>query len=167
MDDLIERALRVSEKVLPAIKLLGGKYQLTDEQIDAAKSKLLGVQLSMFALDELLSDEEKTAFYAVCVPTKLATEETGRLVKELAEGEVKVKVAGIIVNQVLADQEDAGKWLDGVRGEQDKVVERYERWAKEEGVEVVKVDMIDEEPKGVYGLAAVWPYFGGRDDASN
>ena len=156
LDDLIERVIGVSEKVLPALRLLGGS-QMSDDDLENAKMKLLIVQISMFKLDEMFSDEENTEFVGVTIPTQLAVAETMRLVQELEEGEVKMSVRRVLVNQVAGEGDGEEAFVAGVRRGQAKILKRFANWASKEGVGVSTMEVVDEEPKGVYGLSALWP----------
>ena len=86
--------------------------------------KLLGFQLKMFELDELFADPDSCEFVIVTIPTDMAVKETGRLFEELKDGEVKVKVNHVLVNQVAGEKgEDDGEAFvkNVVRGQQSVV----------------------------------------------
>ncbi len=164
IDSLIERVVKVSEKVLPTLRMLGGSgASLSDEDIEKAKMKLLGFQLKMFELDEMFMDEENCEFVVVTIPTDLAVKESLRLINELENGEVKIRCERVVVNQVAnSDGSRLDSFVEGVRRGQSRQIGDYEKWAEENGVQLTKIELLDEEPKSEYGLAALWGKLSGK-----
>ena len=71
-------------------------------------------RMQMF--DELLHDPSRAEFVCVCIPTRLSSAETGRLVPELLEQEVGVR--HLVVNQMLSSEGDVAAFLSRRRTEQ-------------------------------------------------
>ena len=149
IDGVIEKVIRVADRIKSTAMLVNGN--LKEEDIQAAKSKLIGFQIKMFELDEMLGDPETTEFAVVTIATDLAVKETVRLVKELREGAVKVGVGNVFVNQVVGEGKGEAFVGNVVKG-QERILKEF----KGEFENVVEVGLMDEEPKGEYGLMALW-----------
>lgn len=175
VDNVIEKAIKITDRVKDAAMLVSSS--LKEEDIEKAKMKLLGYQLKMFELDELFSDTENCQFCIVCIPTDLAVKETVRLFKELKNGEVKVAVENIFVNQVAEQEEEKGdnvvvdaevegddkgggsSFVRNIMKGQGRILNDFKAFGEEEHIDIVRVDLLDEEPKGEYGLRALWSYY--------
>ena len=66
---------------------------------EAARDRLREFQVKMYALEDLLQDQDQTEFCVVTVPTELAVAESERLVAAL--GTEGIAVRNVVVNQVL------------------------------------------------------------------
>lgn len=152
IDGVIEKVIKVAERVKPTAMMLNSN--LKDEDIQDAKTKLISFQLKMFELDEMLGDPDTSQFCVVTIPTELAVKETIRLVEELKEGEVKVDVSNIFVNQIVNEDRVSSAFVNNVVMGQERILREFES----EFDNIVKIELIDEEPKGEYGLMALWPY---------
>jgi arsenite-transporting ATPase len=75
----------------------------------------------MEKFDQLLHDPERSEFVVVCIPTRLSTSETSRLVPDLLERGVGLR--HLVVNQIVRSVDDTGAYLDRRRKEQKKVLE--------------------------------------------
>ena len=151
IDGVIEKVLKIADRVTPTAIMVNGN--LKEEDIEEAKSKLLGFQLKMFELDEMFTDPDKCGFCVVTIPTDLAVKETVRLVEELKDGKVKVKVSNVFINQVAGTEGEG--FVGNVLKGQKRIIGEFEK----EFDNVVKVEMMDEEPKGVYGLMSLFGFY--------
>ena len=151
IDGVIGKVLKITDMVTPTAIMINGN--LKEEDIEEAKSKLLGFQLKMFELDEMFTDPDKCGFCVVTIPTDLAVKETVRLVEELKDGKVKVKVSNVFINQVAGTEGEG--FVGNVLKGQKRIIGEFEK----EFDNVVKVEMMDEEPKGVYGLMSLFGFY--------
>ncbi|GMH75071.1 hypothetical protein TrST_g4998 [Triparma strigata] len=155
IDDVIEKVVRVTDRLKSTAMMVN--KNIKEEDIEAAKVKLLGFQLKMFELDELFGDPEKSEFVIVTIATEMAVKESVRLFEELKNGEVRVKVENVVVNQVAVEGGESG--MDRIRGGQKKILDKFDEFAKEEGIDITRVALTDEEPKSEYGLRSLWPSY--------
>ena len=160
--ELIDRLLMISEKVNSnaAVKMLitssarGGDFETAAE---TAKSTLLSFQLQMYDLEGLFSDAEQTEFLIVTVATELAARESIRLLNDLTFDvpDMPIKVRNVVINQVLSDDgSDAKTFISHVAQSQLGSIEDLERSAAamERPPIITKVQFLDTEPRGVFGL---------------
>jgi arsenite-transporting ATPase len=126
-----------------------------------AKSQLLSFQMQMYDLEDLFANAESTEFVIVTVATELAVRESARLLNELtfAEPEMQVKVRNVVVNQVLKDDDsDTRAFFSHVRGTQSKAIQELESYLSStpgKATHIAKIQLLDAEPRGVFGLKAV------------
>jgi arsenite-transporting ATPase len=160
--ELIERLLVIAEKVNSntAVKMLmSGSARGEDFETAAAtaKSTLLSFQLQMYDLEDLFADAEQTEFLIVTVATELAARESIRLLNDLTfeAPDMPIKVRNIVVNQVLSDDgSDAKIFISHMAQSQLGSIEDLERFtsALELPPTITKVEFLDTEPRGVFGL---------------
>ena len=156
IDGVIEKVIRVADRVKPTAMMVNGNLKESD--IADAKSKLVGFQIKMFELDDIIADKDTTEFAVVTIATDLAVKETVRLVSELRDGEVQVGVGNVFVNQLVGEGGGDAFVRNVVKG-QERILKEFE----EDFENVVKVGLLDEEPKGEYGLMALWGSLRGDD----
>ena len=149
LDDLVEKVIDLSDKIQPAIALFGGNLGIDSSTVEKTKLKLQGFQLKMYELEELFSDESKSEFVIVTIPTSLAVTESGRLLTELASSG-KMQVKNVVVNQIV--REDNDKFYSVAAAAQKIVLDGLGGFCDEKGVSIKKVDYLNEEPRGAYGL---------------
>jgi arsenite/tail-anchored protein-transporting ATPase len=163
--ELIDRLLAIAQKVNSnvAVKMFIASTARGDkaEQIEAAgttaKSQLLTFQLQMYDLEDLFANPEQTEFLIVTVPTELAVRESVRLMNDLTfeAPDMPIKVRNIVVNQVLKDDgSDVRTFLSHVSDGQATSIQNLERavQAMEQPVTITRVQYLDTEPRGVFGL---------------
>ena len=83
----------------------------------------------MLRLSQLFGDPEKSEFVIVTIATEMAVKESVRLFEELKNGEVRVKVENVVVNQVAVEGGESG--MDRIRGGQKKILDKFDEFAKE------------------------------------
>ena len=160
--DLMDRILKIAKTINqnPAIKMLIASAA-SGEDVEAATAKaestLLSFQLQMWDLEDLFSDPETTEFMIVTVPTELAVRESVRLLNDLTfeAPDMPIKVRNVVVNKVLSeDGSDLESFVTKVQEGQSSSIQILEsaidRMAKQP--EVTKVQYLDTEPRGVFGL---------------
>lgn len=160
--DLMDRILKISKKINqnPAIKMLIASAA-SGEDMEAATAKaestLLSFQLQMWDLEDLFSDPETTEFMIVTVPTELAVRESVRLLNDLTfeAPDMPIKVRNVVVNKVLSeDGSDLDTFVTKIQEGQSSSMQILEsaidKMAKQP--EVTKVQYLDTEPRGVFGL---------------
>jgi len=165
--ELIDRVLAIAQKINsnPAVKMFitnAASGQRAGEELDsaatAAKSQLIGFQLNMYDLEDLISDPEQTEFLIVTVATELAVRESVRLLNDLTfeAPDMPIKVRNIVVNQVLKDdRSDVTSFLSHVSDGQSSSIESLEHAMKSHKPNtprITKVQYLDTEPRGVFGL---------------
>ena len=129
-----------------------------DSAATAAKSQLIGFQLNMYDLEDLLCNPEQTEFLIVTVPTQLAVRESVRLLNDLTfeAPDMPIKVRNIVVNQVLKDDgSDVSSFLSHVSDGQVSSIKSLEQAMetyKPNPPTITKVQYLDTEPRGVFGL---------------
>ena len=101
----------------------------------------------MYDLEELFADEEKSEFVIVAIPTGLAVAESERLLSSL---ENKITVKNVVVNQVVGD--DNVDFFEKTSKSQNIVVDDLQKFCDEKQVQLKKVEYLNEEPRGAYGL---------------
>ena len=160
--DLMDRILKISKKINqnPAIKMLiasAASGQDMEAATAKAESTLLSFQLQMWDLEDLFSDPETTEFMIVTVPTELAVRESVRLLNDLTfeAPDMPIKVRNVVVNKVLSeDGSDLETFVTKVQEGQSSSMQILEsaidKMAKRP--EVTKVQYLDTEPRGVFGL---------------
>ena len=136
----------------------GGTSEDVETAGAAAKSKLLGFQFQMYDLEDMFANADQTEFLIVTVPTELAVRESVRLLNDLTfeAPDMPIKVRNIVANQVLRDDgSDIQTFLSRVRDGQEASIQELQTAAS--GMvtppEVTKVQYLDTEPRGVYGLS--------------
>ena len=160
--ELIDRILLISDKINSnsAVKLLIGSSGRSEEiatAVSTAKSTLLSFQLQMYDLEDLFADADQTEFLIVTVPTELAVRESTRLLNDLTFGspDMPIKCRHIVANQVLGqDGSDARSFLGHLSKTQATSVRDLEQYLSlgRSEVEVTKINYLDTEPRGVFGL---------------
>ncbi len=172
LDTLTEKILDIGDKLTKnflfttLLHSSGGGALRSEEQRKAAKREILSFQLRMAELNDVLRDEERSEFVIVTIPTALAVSESLRLLKDLEQEDITCN--HILVNQILPEDDDdderRGKlrkeWISAVKkGEEESInllndfVEKNGKIGKKNNV--VKVEMMDVECKGVFGLRAM------------
>ena len=160
--ELIDRLLMIAEKVNSnaAVKMLisgSSRGQGIETAAETAKSTLLSFQLQMYDLEDLFADAEQTEFLIVTVATELAARESIRLLNDLTfeAPDMPIKVRNIVVNQVLSDDgSDAKTFISHMAQSQRGSIEELQRYtsALERPPITTKVEFLDTEPRGVFGL---------------
>eukprot|EP00929_Paragymnodinium_shiwhaense_P113419 TRINITY_DN81714_c0_g1_i1.p1 TRINITY_DN81714_c0_g1~~TRINITY_DN81714_c0_g1_i1.p1 ORF type:complete len:750 (-),score=146.20 TRINITY_DN81714_c0_g1_i1:378-2627(-) len=113
------------------------------------KDPLRSFQLRMIELQDLFTDPEKASFAVVTIPTRLALEETKRLVKEL--GDEDIRVGMVIVNRLLnAEQAEAS--MNRLMATQQTTMDKLEGLAQRENLKVLRINYVDREVRGIHGL---------------
>jgi arsenite-transporting ATPase len=160
--ELIDRLLIIAEKVNSnaAVKMLisgSARGEGIETAAETAKSTLLSFQLQMYDLEDLFADAEQTEFLIVTVATELAARESIRLLNDLTfeAPDMPIKVRNIVVNQVLSDDgSDAKTFISHMAQSQLGSIKDLERYtsALERSPIITKVEFLDTEPRGVFGL---------------
>jgi len=132
-----------------------------DSSAESAKQALLSFQIQMYELEDLFSDQGKTEFLIVTIPTELAVRESVRLLNELTfeAPDMPIKVRHVVANQVLKDDgSDVGIFLNRVSENQRASIKQLRRFVNEDcdgDIQLTEVPYLDTEPRGVYGLKAL------------
>jgi len=105
----------------------------------------------MEKFDDLLHDPGRSEFVVVCIPTRLSTAETARLVPDLLSRGVGLR--HLVVNQMLRSADDTEAFLDRRRKEQKKVLAGLKSSLSQ--LECTEVPLFDTEVVGYYGLRAL------------
>ena len=125
----------------------------------SAQQALLSFQIQMYELEDLFSDQEKTEFLIVTIPTELAIRETVRLLNELTfeAPDLPIKVRHVVANQVLKDDgADIGLFLNRISETQRTSIYQLRCFLEEsDKIQLTEVAYLDTEPRGVYGLKAL------------
>jgi arsenite-transporting ATPase len=162
--ELIDRILEISQKVNSNAMVktfiasaAGGQGEEMESTATAAKSQLIGFQLQMYDLEDLFANPDQTEFLIVTVPTELAVRESVRLLNDLTfeSPDMPIKVRNIVVNQVLKDDgSDVTTFLSRVSDGQTSSIENLEQAmrAVQNPPAITKVQYLDTEPRGVFGL---------------
>mmetsp|Transcript_49657 Transcript_49657/g.118258 ORF Transcript_49657/g.118258 Transcript_49657/m.118258 type:complete len:736 (+) Transcript_49657:87-2294(+) len=116
---------------------------------DTSKSKLRSFQLRMIELQDLFTDHERTSFAIVAIPTRLALEESKRLVKELDNEDIRIGM--VIVNRIL-DEASAEQSLQRLMATQQQSLEALDAMAARERLSITRIPYLDTEVQGIYGL---------------
>jgi arsenite-transporting ATPase len=176
--DLIEKVLLVTRKLNSnaAIKMLlssaiarnKNELNLDDDVAESAKNALLKFQVSMYDLEDMFADPTSTEFLIVTIGTELAVRESVRLLNELTFGDpdMPIRVRNVVVNQVLDtidndDEKDCNEKLQGfvtrlTRSQTSSIQEITHAVNRlNNPPRVTKVELLDVEPRGVYGLKAL------------
>lgn len=131
------------------------------EQVEAAaaaaKSTLLSFQLQMWDLEDMFSNPNQTEFLIVTVPTELAVRESVRLLNDLTfeAPDMPIKVRNVVANQILKDDgSDIEIFLSRVRDGQLSSTQNLMSAINKmtNPPEVTRVQYLDTEPRGVFGL---------------
>jgi arsenite-transporting ATPase len=158
--DLIDRLLAIAEKVNSnsMVKMLvtgGGNAEKLEAATSAAKSQLLSFQLQMYDLEDIFADAQLTEFVIVSAATELSARESIRLLNDLTDSDMPVKVRNVIVNQVLSDDEKGAKvFLERVALTQKASIETLENavLSLPNPPRITIAQYLDTEPRGVFGL---------------
>jgi arsenite/tail-anchored protein-transporting ATPase len=132
--------------------------------------RLTRFQDRMGRLEDVLHNPSESEFTIVTIPTQLATAETGRLVKALAEDSVAVR--RIVVNQVLPvgqteTVEAAEAFLSRMRLTQQDSMRRLQDLAARASnvqLKLVEVPYFDTELRTVFGLRLLSQALLGREE---
>jgi arsenite-transporting ATPase len=165
--ELIDRILEISRKINSnaAVKMFitsaASGQGATEEQMESATtiatSQLLGFQLQMYDLEDLFANPDQTEFLIVTVPTELAVRESVRLLNDLTfeAPDMPIKVRNIVANQVLKDDgSDVETFLTRLSNSQAGSITDLEQsmQALPNPPKITKVQYLDTEPRGVFGL---------------
>ncbi|KAL3766771.1 hypothetical protein ACHAWU_007434 [Discostella pseudostelligera] len=179
--DLIEKILMVTRKLNSnaAIKMLlssaiarntNNNLNLDEVAAESAKNALLKFQVSMYDLEDMFADPTSTEFLIVTIGTELAVRESVRLMNELTFGDpdMPIRVRNVVVNQVLDAIDDADSDGDGneklqgfvtrlTRSQSSSIQEIQMAIDRMDNPppRVTQVELLDLEPRGVYGLKAL------------
>ena len=174
--DLIERLLRISEKInsnsIVQLMLLGSTTAQRREEIrsavETAKSTLLSFQFQMYDLEDLFANAQQTEFMIVTVPTELAVRESIRLLNDLTfeSPDLPIKVRNVIVNQVLNGESGSDltqSFLSHIAATQSNAVADLRQFIEsqdatietQKGIDVTLIPYLDTEPRGIFGLKAL------------
>jgi arsenite-transporting ATPase len=126
----------------------------------SAKQALLSFQIQMYELEDLFSNQEKTEFLIVTIPTELAVRESVRLLNDLTfeAPDQPIKVRHVVANQVLRDDNsDVGLFLNRLRETQRSSMSQLRQFLEDDhgDIQLTEVAYLDTEPRGVYGLKAL------------
>ena len=165
--ELIDRILEISSKVNSnaAVKMFitsaASGQGMDSEQFEssqtAARSQLMGFQFQMYDLEDMFANPDQTEFLIVTVPTELAVRESVRLLNDLTfeDPDMPIKVRNIVANQVLkSDGSDVETFLSHLSDSQAGSIANLEQsvQALQNPPRVTKVQYLDTEPRGVFGL---------------
>ena len=108
-------------------------------------------------MEDLFANPDQTEFLIVTVPTELAVRESVRLLNDLTfeSPDMPIKVRNIVVNQVLKDDgSDVTTFLSRVSDGQTSSIKNLEQamGAVQNPPAITKVQYLDTEPRGVFGL---------------
>eukprot|EP00465_Bigelowiella_longifila_P015020 CAMPEP_0185265692 /NCGR_PEP_ID=MMETSP1359-20130426/28502_1 /TAXON_ID=552665 /ORGANISM="Bigelowiella longifila, Strain CCMP242" /LENGTH=130 /DNA_ID=CAMNT_0027855133 /DNA_START=93 /DNA_END=485 /DNA_ORIENTATION=- len=114
--------------------------------------RLAELQDSMNQVTNLLKDPTQSQFCIVTIPTVLAVAESERLVHALEQE--NIRVSHIIVNQVIASEDDASDraYLNRIGFEQEMMMQRVNKLAKSQQLNVIRVPYFDAEVRSLDGL---------------
>lgn len=160
--DLIDRILAISKKINanPAVRMLINS-SARGEDIEAATAKsestLLSFQLQMWDLEDMFADADTTEFLVVTVPTELAVRESVRLLNDLTfeAPDMPIKVRNVVANKILSeDGSDLETFVSRVQEGQASSIRVLESTidTMTKPPEVTKIQYLDTEPRGVFGL---------------
>lgn len=116
--------------------------------------ELRSFQLRMIELQDLFTDPDRSSFAVVTIPTGVALAETKRLLTELDDQDIRV--ANVICNRIL-DAARAQEGLEGMLKTQQDAIDRLEELAKCEGLSLSRINYVDREVRGYYGLKYLSP----------
>lgn len=164
--ELIDRLLEIAQKINSnaAVKMFisnaagrSGKKGEVEAAGTTAKSQLLSFQLQMYDLEDLFANPEQTEFLIVTIATELAIRESARLLNDLTfeAPDMPIKVRNIVVNQVLKpDGSDVQTFLSHIRDGQASSLASLEQGLQSlpNTPQLTKVQYLDTEPRGIYGL---------------
>ncbi|MCD6373232.1 MAG: ArsA family ATPase [Thermococcus sp.] len=126
----------------------GKKFKLpTREEEDAVMKELKAYREEVAFVESVLTDPEKTSVVAVMNPEMLPLYETERAYESLRKFKVPFNV--IIMNKVLELKAEVPELAAKIKA-QERVLEEVSR--KFEGIEIVKVPILPEEPRGLESL---------------
>lgn len=129
----------------------GGTGSGSIDQLFSLLDKLGTLQTNMIRLTEILRDNERTQFIVVTIPTKLAYEESQRLVKSLQRE--KIKVSSIICNQILDENADMKYFNVKLRAQSSALSDLKSFIAeKKYHIDITEVAYSSTEVTGVYGM---------------
>jgi len=156
VDKLIEIRRKILERrrMIAKIKgeeeyvIEGEKFKLPKEEgEDPVMKELLQYRKEVEFVERVITDPEKTSVIAVMNPETLPLYETERAYESLKKFNVPLRL--IVVNKVLQLREEIPELRVKVEA-QKKVLEEVER--KFRGMDVVKLPMFPEEPRGLEWL---------------
>ena len=126
----------------------GKKFKLpTREEEDAVMKELKAYREEVAFVESVLTDPEKTSVVAVMNPEMLPLYETERAYESLRK--FKVPFNMIIMNKVLELKAEVPELAAKIKA-QERVLEEVSR--RFEGIEIVKVPILPEEPRGLESL---------------
>ncbi|WP_099211411.1 ArsA family ATPase [Thermococcus henrietii] len=126
----------------------GEKFKLPkDEAEDPVMKELLQYRKEVEFVERVITDPEKTSVVAVMNPEMLPLYETERAYESLKKFNVPLRL--IVVNKVIQLKEEVPE-LKVKMEAQKKVLEEVER--KFRGIDVIKLPMFAEEPRGLEWL---------------
>lgn len=154
LDSFLGKVMGLKRKLdsaADALRAVVGRRRSTDV-VDKAAAGVARLRDNMIELRNLVSNEKRTQFAVVTVPTALAMAESERLVRSLKKDKVMVK--NLIINQVVA-KDTAVSFVKRVVADQEKCIESLADEKNEKGIGLVKVPFYDVEVRGVFGLRAM------------
>jgi len=161
LDDFLERLIALRKKLSGATAMLSmftgsggggaGSGQGDGANFEEQRDRLRDLQVQMFALEDLLKDQDQTQFIIVTIPTELAMAESERLVQALQQDQ-EIAVRNLIINQVLTDDQVAASYIQGIASVQKRCLHDLESAVHGGSIAVTKVPWLDVETTSVFGL---------------
>ncbi|MFB6169736.1 MAG: ArsA family ATPase [Haloarculaceae archaeon] len=146
----VQRRVRRAARAARSVVLGPVAYWGSDEESPAVTALRERVR----AVEDLLSDPERTRFRVVLTPEGMAIAETERLLARLDDASIPVD--GLVVNRVF--ENDAGCPCDRCRRDAERHARRLEEVRDRFDRPVRVVPQLDGEAQGLDALSAVGPY---------
>ncbi len=150
VDKITEARKEAAEYEAVAATLRGGV-----ETEDLVLKELEEIRSKMDTFTKLMTNSEKTAFFMVMVPEKMAILDTERALKMFEE--LNIEMSGIVVNQIyprdLLDRSDLPELIrEKIKMQEGHLIEIREKFGD---LVSALIPMYDREPKGLDMIARV------------
>uniref|UniRef100_A0A7S0ZDI5 ArsA/GET3 Anion-transporting ATPase-like domain-containing protein n=1 Tax=Timspurckia oligopyrenoides TaxID=708627 RepID=A0A7S0ZDI5_9RHOD len=173
IDGFLEKAMKLRSRLDSVSKVVGRimNAQGVNVDIEKASAEVEAFRARLSRLSDLLRDPSLSEFIVVTIATKLAVDESERLVSALCDDGVLVR--NVVVNQLVTDSSEAESFVARVVKEQQVSTDRLEAFCESRNsqtstdtstaivesssakrIQVCKAPLFDEEIRDLYALRA-------------
>lgn len=154
LDTFLGKIIRLKRRLdagIDALRNVLGRKEDGDA-VDRAAKGVGKMRDNMVQLGDLITNQDRTQFCIVTVPTALAMAESERLVVSLRKDNVKVD--NLIINQIIPEASTAS-YVERIVNDQKRCIEELGQAGENKNISFIQVPFFDVEVRGIYGLSAM------------
>eukprot|EP00871_Galdieria_phlegrea_P002524 jgi/Galph1/3272/GphlegSOOS_G1904.1 len=154
LDRFLSKALKLRTKLDNALNrlnnmwsLMGTSSSMNKQTLSEAVRRIATFQEQMQAVNRKLRDPNNTDFLLVTIPSRLALEESTRLMQHLKMQHFPIQA--LIVNQLIDDKSASSYWEHIIRG-QERILEKFKENIQEKPI--VEIPYLGADMAGRQGI---------------